>query len=89
MSDSDSDSDDYLVEQPSLALDDPMRSFLPASFGQKTKEANIAAQIEQTRRQVPKPAEPKTTRPPPNSDSDDDSEDDSDSSEDETERFPV
>ncbi|KAK5664021.1 hypothetical protein OQA88_235 [Cercophora sp. LCS_1] len=80
---SDSDGDDYLVEQPSLAPGDPLASFLPASFGQKSKEANIAAQIEQTRRQVEKPALKKKEI---DSDSDDDSDDDS---EDETERFPV
>jgi len=86
---SDSDSDDFEVEQPALAPNDPMRSFLPASFGQKSKEANIAAQIEQTRRKVePAPAS-KKPRPDPDSDSDGDSDSDSDDSEDDTDRFPI
>ncbi|KAK0646148.1 WD40-repeat-containing domain protein [Cercophora newfieldiana] len=85
----DSDSDDYWVEQPALAPGDPMRSFLPTSFGQKSKEANIAAQIEQTRRQVPQPTALKKAVSKAESDSGDDSDDDSDDSEDEAERFPV
>jgi len=84
-----SDSDDYLVEQPVLAPNDPMRSFLPTSFGQKSKEANIAAQIEQTRRQVPQPEAPKKARPDVEKDSDSDSDSDSDDSESDSERFPV
>ncbi|KAM7202342.1 WD40-repeat-containing domain protein [Naviculisporaceae sp. PSN 640] len=85
-----SDSDDYEVEEPVLAADDPMRAFLPASFGKKSKEANIATQIEQSRRQVAtKPIAAKK----PDSDSDggsgsDSDSDDSDSSE-EGDRFPV
>ncbi|KAK0711041.1 WD40-repeat-containing domain protein [Lasiosphaeris hirsuta] len=84
---SESESDDYQVEAPPLSKDDPMRSFLPISFGQKTKEANIAAQIEQTRRQV-EPVRPVASK---HFDSDVDSDGDSDdsgSSKDE-ERFPV
>lgn len=85
-----SDSEDYEVEEPVLADDDPMRSYLPASFGKKSKEANIATQIEQSRRQVA--AKPAAAKKPDSdsdggSDSDSDS-DDSDSSE-EGDRFPV
>ncbi|KAM7189261.1 WD40-repeat-containing domain protein [Rhypophila sp. PSN 637] len=82
-----SDSDDYEVEEPVLADDDPMRAFLPASFGKKSKESNIATQIEQSRRQAPlKPvAAPK---PSSNRDSDSDDSDDSDDSE-EGEKYPV
>ncbi|KAK1756168.1 WD40-repeat-containing domain protein [Echria macrotheca] len=86
MSDSDSDSDDYQVPLPPAPQDDSMLAFMPTSFGQKSKEANIAAQIEQTRRQVEKPAAAK--KPSSDSDSDRDSDDDSDS-EDEVDRFPV
>ncbi|KFY11035.1 hypothetical protein V492_04715 [Pseudogymnoascus sp. VKM F-4246] len=91
-----SDSDDYEVEGPNLAADDPMRAFLPTSFGKKTKEADVAAQIDRTKRNV----EP--TRPPgqiedskykkqepavkqDSSDDDSDSEDD----EDDDDEFPV
>ncbi|KAM7223754.1 WD domain containing protein [Rhypophila decipiens] len=81
-----SDSDDYEVEEPVLADDDPMRAFLPASFGKKTKESNIATQIEQSRRQAPlKPAA--APKPSSNRDSDSDS-DDSDDSE-EGNKYPV
>jgi len=87
MSDSD---DDFQVEEPVLAPNDPMRAFLPSSFGKTTKETNIARQIEQSRRQVEQPSAHQKKKP--ESDSDDDSDDDSDSddsSEDESERFPV
>jgi len=83
-----SDSDDYEVEEPILADDDPMRAFMPTSFGKKSKEANIARQIDQSKRQVA--TQPTATKKPA-SDSDDgsDSDDsDSDDSEDE-EKFPV
>lgn len=84
---SDSDSDDYLGEPPALRPGDPMSAYLPTSFGQKTKEANVAAQIDQARRQVEKPTVPKKAASAADSDNDDD---DSDSdSEDESERFPV
>jgi WD40 repeat protein len=85
---SDSDSDDYLVKPPTLDEDDALRAFIPASFGKKTKEANIEAQIEQSRRPVDKPAPQKQKRASP--DSDDSGSDDSESDdEDEAERFPV
>ncbi|KAH6624450.1 WD40-repeat-containing domain protein [Chaetomium sp. MPI-SDFR-AT-0129] len=87
---SDSDSDDYRVAEPDLAPDDPMRAFIPKSFGKTTKEANIAAQIEQSRRVVEKPEPPKQQqkRPAHDSDSDDDSDSDSDNG-DEADKFPV
>src|SRR3954468_21386659 len=47
-----SDDEDYEVEGPELAEDDPMRAFLPQSFGKKSKEADIAAQIGRTKRAV-------------------------------------
>ncbi|KAI6092497.1 WD40 repeat-like protein [Hypoxylon rubiginosum] len=80
-----SDDEDIQVEGPALAEDDPMRAFLPTSFGKKSKETDIAAQIDRSKR---------TTNPPPvakskpqGSDSDDasDSDDDSDESDDEDE----
>ncbi|KAK0630555.1 WD40-repeat-containing domain protein [Bombardia bombarda] len=81
-----SDSDDYLVEEPVLADDDPMRAYLPASFGKKTKEANVAKQIDQSKRQVENPVAPKKPDPASDSDSDDD---DSDDDSDDEEKFPV
>lgn len=42
--------DGFEVEVPDLAEDDPMRAFLPAAFGKQSKEANVAAQIDRSRR---------------------------------------
>lgn len=89
MSGSDSDSDDYRVEEPIIAEDDPMRSFVPTSFGKTSREANIAAQIEQTRRQVEKSPPQKQTKASSGSDSDSGSDDSDSDDEDEAERFPV
>ncbi|KPM41535.1 hypothetical protein AK830_g5005 [Neonectria ditissima] len=91
-----SSDDDYEVDVPDLAADDPMRAFLPTSFGKKSKETDIAAQIDRSRRVVDQPApaagadaddskgkqrqEPSRTR--------DSSDDDSDDSDDDDE-FPV
>ncbi|KAJ4230022.1 hypothetical protein FSOLCH5_002989 [Fusarium solani] len=92
-----SSDDDFEVEVPDLAEDDPMRAFLPTSFGKKSKEADIAAQIDRSRRTVPisapeasggqgkKIQEPKKKQ---DSSDDDDDSDDSDDSDDEDE-FPV
>ncbi|KAL7626690.1 hypothetical protein AAE478_003464 [Parahypoxylon ruwenzoriense] len=86
-----SDDDDIQVEGPTLAEDDPMRAFLPTSFGKKHEETDIAAQIDRSKRSVGQPptAKPKS----PGSDSNDakdangasDSDDDSDESDDEDE----
>ncbi|KAK4192008.1 WD40-repeat-containing domain protein [Podospora australis] len=90
----DSDSDDYWVAEPDSGSNEAMRSFMPASFGKTSKEANIAAQIEQSRRQVekPPPKPKKQLKVSPDSDSNSDSHDDSDSDSDdgdEAARFPV
>ena len=45
-----SDDEDVQVEAPDLAEDDPMRAFLPASFGKKAKDADVAAQLDRSRR---------------------------------------
>lgn len=89
-----SDSDDYEVEEPVLADDDPMRAFLPASFGKKSKEANTAAQLEQSKRQIAaKPTAPEKHKPDRGSDSDNDNDSDSDDSDsddsEDEEKFPV
>ncbi|KAJ4200776.1 hypothetical protein NW767_007395 [Fusarium falciforme] len=92
-----SSDDDFEVEVPDLAQDDPMRAFLPTSFGKKSKEADIAAQIDRSRRTVPisapeasggqgkKSQEPKKKQD--SSDDDDDSDDSDDS--DDADEFPV
>lgn len=94
-----SDDSDYEVDVPDLADDDPMRAFLPTSFGKKSKKTDIAAQFERSRRPTQKddaagpkqlPAqEQKKKNKSSDSDSDsDDSSGDSDDSDDE-DKFPV
>ena len=87
-----SDDEDVRVEGLELAEDDPMRAFLPTSFGKKSREADVAAQIERTKRtagtgkQKPQPeaSRPEPAKPNNASDSSDDSsDDDSDDDEDE------
>ncbi|KAH7023595.1 WD40-repeat-containing domain protein [Ilyonectria destructans] len=88
-----SSDDDYEVEVPDLAADDPMRAFLPTSFGKKSKETDIAAQIDRSRRVVNKPGadgsggqgkrlqESKKAHDSSDSDSDSDDSDDDDDDE--------
>lgn len=92
-----SDSEDVEVEGPELAPDDPMRAFLPASFGKKSKDADIAAQIDRSRRTAEKPKDqPQVkdegskggSKSDSDGDSDDDDSDDSSSDDDEDE-FPI
>lgn len=45
-----SSDDEIDIEGPDLAVDDPMRAFMPSAFGKKSNEANIAAQIDRSRR---------------------------------------
>ena len=57
-----SDDEDFEVEVPELAEDDPMRAFLPQAFGKKAQEADVTAQIDRTKRtvaQAPSPAVPR------------------------------
>ncbi|KAH7162509.1 WD40-repeat-containing domain protein [Dactylonectria estremocensis] len=94
-----SSDDDYEIEVPDLAADDPMRAFLPTSFGKKSKEADIAAQIDRSRRVVDRSGaggsgelgkqlqEPK--KAPNSSDSDSDSNSDSDSDDSDDDEYPV
>ncbi|KAF2964644.1 hypothetical protein GQX73_g8915 [Xylaria multiplex] len=49
MSDED---EDIQVDAPDLAEDDPMRAFLPASFGKKSTDTDVAAQMDRSRRNV-------------------------------------
>lgn len=97
-----SSDDEYEVETPDLAADDPMRAFLPTSFGKKSKEADIAAQIDRSRRPRDKPPAGSSTqgggqqaqeprKKQASSDDDDSSDDDSDNSDDsdDSDDFPV
>ncbi|KAI9779130.1 MAG: hypothetical protein M1839_007665 [Geoglossum umbratile] len=44
------DEGNMLTEESGLSEDDPMRSFLPASFGKQAKTANVDEQIRRTKR---------------------------------------
>lgn len=83
------DDEGYEIEGPDLAEDDPLRAFLPQSFGKKAKHADVAAQIDRTKRAVEKPqAKPgedgadrqKDAQEPASKDWGSDDEDDSDES---------
>lgn len=98
-----SDNEDFEIEQPELAEDDPMRAFLPTSFGKRSKEADIAAQIDRSRRTADKPKAQTQTQvtaggskgadksDSDGGDSDDDNSDDDDSSDDDDDEdeYPV
>ncbi|KAH8176165.1 hypothetical protein LIA77_04583 [Sarocladium implicatum] len=96
-----SSDDDIEIEGPDLAEDDPMRAFLPAAFGKKARETDIAAQIDRSRRQpgadAPTQKDDSIATDLPqgrsnNGRKDDDSSDDSDDSDDDSddgEDFPV
>ncbi|KAJ6781502.1 hypothetical protein PWT90_06318 [Aphanocladium album] len=84
-----SSDDDFEVEVPELAADDPMRAFLPAAFGKKDKTANIAAQIDKSRRVVEeKPSKPQQVKKGGDSSSDG-SDSDSDDDSDDGDEYPV
>ncbi|KAI1808493.1 WD40 repeat-like protein [Daldinia bambusicola] len=86
-----SDDEDIQVEGPSIPDDDPMRAFLPTSFGKKHREADIAAQIDRSKRTGNEPTVPKSksqesgSKNTSDSDSNSDSDSDSDDSDDEDE----
>jgi WD40 repeat protein len=57
-----SDDEDFEVEVADLEVDESMKAFLPQSFGTKSKEADVAAQIERTKRNTGQaPATSKTS----------------------------
>lgn len=94
-----SSDDEYEVEGPDLAEDDPMRAFLPTAFGKKSKEADIAAQIDRSRRQVDTTAtagkdstqtqEPRKSRASSDDDSDSDSDSDDSDDSDPGDQYPI
>lgn len=55
--------DDIVIEEPQLAADDPMRAFLPTSFGKQTGMKNTAKH-EQTKRQTLQTKEKRKSRSP-------------------------
>ncbi|KAK6950415.1 hypothetical protein Daesc_008743 [Daldinia eschscholtzii] len=81
-----SDDEDIQVEGPSIPDDDPMRAFLPTSFGKKHREADIAAQIDRSKRTVDESTapKPKSQESDSKNKSDNDSDSDSDSSSDDS-----
>jgi WD40 repeat protein len=94
-----SDDEGYEIGGPALAEDDPMRSFLPQSFGKKGKEADVAGQLERSKRQAPTTTkggqdrilqEPASKENVQDQDGDSgDSDSDSDDESDEEDEFPV
>lgn len=90
--------DDFDVEVPELSADDPMRAFLPTAFGKQTREANIAAQIDRSKRVVAKAPAAQTaiqdgsnrrTEPGANSGSSDSDDSGSSDGGDDEDEFPV
>ncbi|KAL3964588.1 hypothetical protein ACCO45_001592 [Purpureocillium lilacinum] len=90
--------DDFDVEVPELSADDPMRAFLPTAFGKQTREANIAAQIDRSKRVVDKAPAAQTaiqdgsnrrTEPGANSGSSDSDDSGSSDGGDDEDEFPV
>ncbi|TQV99544.1 WD repeat protein [Cordyceps javanica] len=84
-----SSDEEFQVEGPDLAADDPMRAFLPTAFGKKDKTANITAQIDKSRRAVEQKASTSRQQMKKGGNSSsDDSDSDSDDSDDGDE-YPV
>lgn len=77
-----SDDEDIQVDGPELAEDDPMRAFLPTSFGKKTREADIATRLNQSKRPIGKPTTAQIKKEDSNSHDGSDSDDGSDRSDD-------
>ncbi|KAI1501307.1 WD repeat domain-containing protein [Biscogniauxia marginata] len=91
-----SDDEDIQVQGSDLAEDDPMRTFLPASFGKKSKEADIATQIDRSKRPVDQLPIKKAssnsngaTDSDNNSDGSDGSDSDSDSDDEDEDEYPT
>lgn len=88
--------EDYEVEAPELAEDDPMRAYLPTAFGKKERKADVSAQIHRTKRALDKPAskEPPFSQAlqlqePASKDWGSDSDSDSDNQSDDEDEYPV
>lgn len=86
------DNEDFEVEVPDIAEDDPLRAFLPAAFGKKEKKADVSAQIDRTKRIVEKATEApklKAQEPASKDSGSDDSDDSDDQSDDNDDEYPV
>ncbi|KAF3065126.1 hypothetical protein GL218_01538 [Daldinia childiae] len=84
-----SDDEDIQIEGPTIADDDPMRAFLPTSFGKKHREADIAAQIDRSRRTADEPTVQKAKPQESDSNNTSDSENDSDDDSDDEDEYPT
>lgn len=90
--------DEVTIEGPDLSADDPMRAFLPASFGKQKVATNVQVQFDRTRREpldAPEKGKGKAKIPQPrvkpeseDEDEDEDDDDDNDDSDDE-EEYPI
>ncbi len=65
--------DDVQIEE-----DEALKQFLPGGFGKQTKEANVAAQIERTKRATAKTIQPTKVKDKSDSEESDDDDDDDD-----------
>jgi WD repeat-containing protein 70 len=86
-----SDENEFNVEEPGLAADDPMRAFLPGAFGKKSRDADVAAQLERSRRvlnQAPR-GNGKELKREKEAGRDDDDDSDDDSDEDDEDEYPT
>ncbi|KAI0416184.1 WD repeat domain-containing protein [Xylaria grammica] len=89
--------EDIQVEEPDLAQDDPMRAFLPTSFGRKSKDTDVAAQMDRSRRTVDQHRtqavraqnRPQGSGSNPSSDGDSDSDDGSNDDSDDEDEYPT
>ncbi|KAF2841624.1 cyclin-dependent kinase 8/11 [Patellaria atrata CBS 101060] len=79
------DDDDYSIED-----DDAMKEFFPTSFGKQSKGADVQAQIDKSRRQLPTAQKNEQDTKAYRGDSDEEDEDeDEDDDDDEDDEFPV
>lgn len=85
------DEDNISVEEPSLAADDLMRTFLPMSFGKQSKAVNVQGQLNQSKRPLQKAKDINVSPKEESEDDkdDDDEDDDEDEDDDDEDRFPV
>lgn len=95
--------DDVIIEEPMMDPNDPMRKFLPASFGKQKESVDVGRQFEQTKRTVGPIPTQKSEKPKQKtigpaipgagsnsaSDDDDDDDDDSEDDEDEFAKLPI
>ena len=69
--------------------DEALKAFLPTGFGKQTKEANVARQLEKSKRPTTTAANIEAEEDEDNNDDDDDDEDEGDEESEEDDEFPV